>query len=107
MSADKGKTVFSFEEEISHNIDQALAVGSTGIGPSFFADPYVKVMFDRYGTRYSMYPKKLCRLLRCANDTIQAEVSEWIRYYKCFSIDLPALIENFYSDCLHGNGGLS
>ena len=70
----KGTGFFPFEEEISHNIDQALVIGSTGISASFYENPYVRVMFERYGGKHNMYCKKLCRLIRCSNDTLTSEV---------------------------------
>ena len=74
MKPTKGKGFYPFEEEIVHNIDQALVLGSTGISASFYRNAYVKMMFERYGGEHKMYSRKLCRLLRCANDTLTMEV---------------------------------
>lgn len=71
-----GLKFFPFEEDIIHQIDEALVICSTGIGMSFFGNPYVRNWLIRLEPRHRpIYRLKLTRMIRCIQDVLQSEVS--------------------------------
>lgn len=79
-----GMKFFPFEEDIMHQIDEALVLCSTGIGMSFFSNPFVRDWLCRLEPRHRpIYRIKLTRVIRCIQDVLQSEVSAMCSYVSC------------------------
>ena len=73
----KGIKFFPFKEDIMHQIDKALVIYSTGIGVSFFGNPFVHNWLQNLEPRHRpIYRIKLTRVIRCIQDILQSEVSQ-------------------------------
>ncbi len=60
-----------------HHIDEALVICSTGIGVSFFGNPFVRNWLQNLEPRHRpIYRIKLTRVIRCIQDILQSEVSQ-------------------------------
>jgi hypothetical protein len=71
----RGKNFFPFEEDLVHHIDEALAICSTGVGLSFFDNPFVRNWLRRLEPRHRpIFRLKLMRSIRCIQDVLQSEV---------------------------------
>lgn len=71
-----GLKFFPFEEDIMHQIDKALVICSTGIGMSFFCNPFVRDWLHRLEPRHGLiYRIKLTRVIQCIQNVLQSEVS--------------------------------
>ena len=72
----KGKSFFSFEEDLIHHVREAAVVVSTGIPVSFFDNTHVRELLMGLNDRHRpLYRQKLLRLIRCIVDVLQEEVS--------------------------------
>lgn len=67
-----------------HQIDEALVLCSTGIGMSFFSNPFVRDWLCLLEPRHRpIYRIKLTRVIRCIQDVLQSEVSAMCSYVSC------------------------
>ena len=74
---------FSFEETLCHHINESLAVASTGIGVTFFGNPYVKDLLQGLNPCHrSVYHLKMARILRCICTIQNKEVSRMRGIYR-------------------------
>ena len=72
----KGIPFFKFEENLSHEVNEAYMMISTGISCSFFENPHVRKTFHDLQPRHRpVHRKKLIRLVRCVIDESGEEVS--------------------------------
>ena len=70
-----GMGFFPFEEQLKHHVDEGLSLASTGIGVSFFQNPYVRDYLQGLQPRHRpVYRLKLVRIIRCIIDVSQSEV---------------------------------
>jgi hypothetical protein len=77
-----GMKFFPFEEDIMHQIDEALVICSTGVGMSFFGNPFVRDWLSSLEPRHRpIYRIKLTRIIRCIQDVLQSEVSRVCFYF--------------------------
>ena len=84
----KGMKFFPFEEDIMHQIDEALVICSTGIGMSFFGNPFVRDWLHNLEPRHRpIYRLKLTRVIRCIQDVLQSEVSPILSTFVIACID--------------------
>jgi hypothetical protein len=95
----KGMKFFPFEEDIMHQIDEALVICSTGIGMSFFGNAFVRDWLHNLQPRFRpIYRLKLTRVIRCIQDVLQSEVSRFFCLHSLFLISIFSY--NSYNNCV-------
>ena len=87
-----GKGYFPFEEDIDHQIREAVVICTTGVSTSFFSNPYVKDLLRNLEPRHrTVYRKKLTRIVRCIMDVSQSEVCIICIFAKMLYVHLDSL----------------
>ena len=72
----KSISFFPFEENIDHQINEALVMIVTGISGRFFENPYVRQLLHDLQPRHRpLFRKKMAQLVRCAIDESAEEVN--------------------------------
>ena len=67
---------FSFEENLDHQINEAIVMIVTGISGTFFENPYVrKFLSDLQPRHHPLFRKKMARVVRCIINESSEEVS--------------------------------
>ena len=96
----KGMGFFPFEEQLVHHANEARALASTGIGASFFQNPYVRDYLQQLNPRHRpLYRLKLLRLARCLIDTTGNEVC--IIHLSCSNNSCRRLLTSNLLCCQH------
>ena len=68
---------FPFEEDLDHQIREALIICSTGTSTSFFNNSFVRDYIKALEPHHCLvYRLKLVRIIRCIMDTSQDEVNQ-------------------------------
>ena len=72
----KSISFFPFEENIDHQINEAIVMIVTGISGTFFENPYVRQLLHDLQPRHRpVFRKKMAQLVRCAIDESAEEVN--------------------------------